>query len=374
MYRFQNCPDRIRYVLKHVLMLSVGYYWLYLEFTSPGTELCSCWVGANHHWAFGSCHSYSTTVCCHLPVRISASLPFGLSVCRDMAERHWRFEFLLGCWQSNFSCYDTSSGLSGIPLQLGSCAWFNVIIQHPKSSVHTNYFSFHHRVAYMILATSNILLGGFCSPESNISKFNKVWWVFPDPLKYVVLYTTSGIRYRLRCYSKWRQRTKLETVSELRTLPSNHRNEKPIVLASESKPERQHEQYGSFLSYDLLMLIVRELHYVDVINLSLASRSLRDALLPRADIAARTQALKIYTCEVRKSECSICGNQICPVSSHQRVMRSLLIHWYSHAQRSTSVTKHRHFVTSRNAEPNALNATIVEFVLLENPTTHSLAV
>ena len=199
-------------------------------------------------------------------------------------------------------------------------------------------------------------------------------WLYPNPLKHIVLYTTSGFRYRVRYFSKSRQKTKLETVSELQTLPSNHRHKLSIVLSSESKPERQHEQYGSFLSYDLLMLIVRELHYVDVINLSLASRNLRDALLPRADIAARTQALKIYTCEVRKSECSICGNQICPVCQYQRAMRSLLIHWYSHARRSASVTKQRHLVTFRNAESNALNAIIEKFVWLGNPSTHTLAV
>ena len=316
MYKLQDCSNGIRYVLRHIIILCVGYYLLYLELSSLGTDPYSCGVGANHHWTFGSCHSYFTTVCCHLPIRISASFPFRLSLCRDMAECHWRVELLLGCWQSKLSCYDTSSGLSVIPLQLGSWGWFNVIIQHPKSCVHTNRFSFHHRVAYLILATSNILLGGFCSPESNISGVQKKWWVYPDPLKHVVFYTTSGIRYRLRYYSKWRQRTKLETVYELQTLPSNLRNEKSIVLASVLKPERQHEQYGSFLSYDVLMLVVRELHFVDVINLSLASRGLRDALLPRADIAARTQALKIYTCEVRKSECSICGNQICPVGRY----------------------------------------------------------
>ena len=55
------------------------------------------------------------------------------------------------------------------------------------------------------------------------------------------------------------------------------------------------------------MLIVRELHFVDVINLSLASRSLRDALFPKADVAARTQALRSYTCESEKSECRRCG-------------------------------------------------------------------
>ena len=124
---------------------------------------------------------------------------------------------------------------------------------------------------------------------------------------------TSKIRYRLRYSSKLRRKKKSEVVSELHTLPSNYKNEEAIVLALGSMPEAPDLQFGSFINYDLLMLIVRELHFVDVINLSLASRGVRDALFPKADVAARTQALKSYTCEGSKSECSICGIQICPV-------------------------------------------------------------
>lgn len=168
-------------------------------------------------------------------------------------------------------------------------------------------------------------------------------------------------------------RGKLETVSRLRTLPANHRNEDSSVLAFESQPESQHQRYGSFPSYDLLMLIIRELHYVDVINLSLASRGLRNALLLRADVAARTQALRNCTCEGSKSECSICGNQICSVRQYERATRSLLILWFSHAQRSATVPTQRHFVTSRVAELSAPNATIIKFVWLGNLSTHTLA-
>lgn len=38
-----------------------------------------------------------------------------------------------------------------------------------------------------------------------------------DPLKRIGIYPTSLVRYSLRYYSKLRQRTKLEAVSELRT-------------------------------------------------------------------------------------------------------------------------------------------------------------
>ena len=151
----------------------------------------------------------------------------------------------------------------------------------------------------MVRAAFNLLLGGFCNPEDSND-------VADCPFERIVIYTASPVIYSLRYYSKLRQRTKLETVSELRTLPSNRR-------------------CSSFLNYDLLMLIVRELHFVDVINLSLASRDLRDALFPKADVAARTQALRSYTCEGSKYECSKCGIQICTVRRYERVTRSLLI-------------------------------------------------
>lgn len=162
---------------------------------------------------------------------------------------------------------------------------------------------------YLICAAFNILLGGFCSPENSITPTD---WS-PAPFKRIVLYTTSKIRYRLRYYSKLRRKKKLEVVSELLTLPSNHKNEESIVLAFGSMPGTPDQRFSSFINYDLLMLIVRELHFVDVINLSLASRGLREALFPKTDVAARTRALRSYTCEGSKSECSICGIQICPV-------------------------------------------------------------
>ena len=59
------------------------------------------------------------------------------------------------------------------------------------------------------------MLGGFCSPEHCIDDAD----LYPDPLKRLVIYTTFPLRYSLRYYSKLRRRTKLEMISELRTLP-----------------------------------------------------------------------------------------------------------------------------------------------------------
>lgn len=157
----------------------------------------------------------------------------------------------------------------------------------------------------------NILLGGLCRPVNG-----RDW--SPSLFKRIFLYTTSRIGYRLRYRSKLRQRTTLGAGFELRTLPSNHKNEG-------SMPESRHERYISFLNYDVLMLIVRELHFVDVINWSQASRGMRDAPLPETGIAARTQALRSHTCRSHKFECSICKIQIFHVRQNEREIRLLLI-------------------------------------------------
>ena len=72
---------------------------------------------------------------------------------------------------------------------------------------------------YLTCAAFNIILGGFCSPEHCIDDAD----LYPDPLKRLFIYTNFPLRYSLRYYSKLRRRTKIETVSELRTLPSNRR-------------------------------------------------------------------------------------------------------------------------------------------------------
>ncbi|KAF2734071.1 hypothetical protein EJ04DRAFT_437684 [Polyplosphaeria fusca] len=64
--------------------------------------------------------------------------------------------------------------------------------------------------------------------------------------------------------------------------------------------------------YDIFMLVAPHLHYVDVANLSLVSKSVRDAVLPAQEIAQRTAHLKRYTCRPESRQiCWICTKQIC---------------------------------------------------------------
>jgi hypothetical protein len=71
---------------------------------------------------------------------------------------------------------------------------------------------------------------------------------------------------------------------------------------------------ANFLCHDILMLIAEQAHYIDLINLSMTSRSLRQAILPPSEIGARSERLRIHACENgTKSQCWVCNIQICEV-------------------------------------------------------------
>lgn len=65
-------------------------------------------------------------------------------------------------------------------------------------------------------------------------------------------------------------------------------------------------------TYDMLILVAQELHYLDVINLSYVSKSVRESVLPAEDFDRRIAVFRTYTChDMEKSRCWVCANQIC---------------------------------------------------------------
>jgi hypothetical protein len=68
--------------------------------------------------------------------------------------------------------------------------------------------------------------------------------------------------------------------------------------------------------YDMLMLVAEDLHYADILNLSLTSKSVRESVLPAEDYDKRLKHFRRYTCESSsRTQCWVCTNQICTVSS-----------------------------------------------------------
>lgn len=67
--------------------------------------------------------------------------------------------------------------------------------------------------------------------------------------------------------------------------------------------------------YDVLSLISRQLHHIDVINLSLVSKHVHKAIFPNSMLDDRSQRLRLYTCDSdKKALCWACSTQICRVS------------------------------------------------------------
>ncbi|KAF1999891.1 hypothetical protein P154DRAFT_535133 [Amniculicola lignicola CBS 123094] len=93
--------------------------------------------------------------------------------------------------------------------------------------------------------------------------------------------------------------------------------------------------------YDILMLVTEDLHYADIINLSLTSKSVREAVLPAQDYDYRVGHFKRYTCNREsKQDCWVCTQQICtgcaqypsipfwPVHHHIEVCRAFCTSCY----------------------------------------------
>jgi hypothetical protein len=72
------------------------------------------------------------------------------------------------------------------------------------------------------------------------------------------------------------------------------------------------------LLYDIVVLIAPKVHYVDLVNLSMVSKRVRATMFPTTKEKGQNRHLRLYSCcGNRKSECWICGIQICNVSSHE---------------------------------------------------------
>jgi hypothetical protein len=70
------------------------------------------------------------------------------------------------------------------------------------------------------------------------------------------------------------------------------------------------------LIWDILLLVSKHLHYADVVSLSMASKQMRNAILPPVERVTRLRQLKMHTLDrVSGLECDICQAPICPVQS-----------------------------------------------------------
>lgn len=62
-----------------------------------------------------------------------------------------------------------------------------------------------------------------------------------------------------------------------------------------------------------IVSIASNLHYSDIVSISLTSKSMNTAVFPRDRRPERIERISIASCEEDKSECWSCGVEICNV-------------------------------------------------------------
>ncbi|ORY16586.1 hypothetical protein BCR34DRAFT_584250 [Clohesyomyces aquaticus] len=121
----------------------------------------------------------------------------------------------------------------------------------------------------------------------------------------------TSFRYRLRLAGRWTWNKTSFATSKVITMgihlprylrKSKTTDEKLAQLLLASEP------------YDILQLIAGQLHYVDLVNLSLVSKRVRAAIFPSLEDSAEDRQLRFYSCEGdKKTACWTCGIQVCQV-------------------------------------------------------------
>lgn len=70
------------------------------------------------------------------------------------------------------------------------------------------------------------------------------------------------------------------------------------------------------LPYEIVSMIARNVHHADLVSASQSFRLLRGRLFGTGDdVVGRLNALREVSCQPRKSTCSVCRSQVCPVSA-----------------------------------------------------------
>ncbi|KAF2788288.1 hypothetical protein K505DRAFT_366603 [Melanomma pulvis-pyrius CBS 109.77] len=115
--------------------------------------------------------------------------------------------------------------------------------------------------------------------------------------------------------------------------------------------EAEPTKLADFLGiYDILMLVVEDLHYTDIVNLSLASKSVREAVLPAEDYERRLNHFRMYTCESdSKEQCWVCTNQICYSCTRRPIFKQTTP--YHHLDVCNPYCTHCYKVLTRTPRP-----------------------
>lgn len=168
----------------------------------------------------------------------------------------------------------------------------------------------------MALALFKVLLNCILNiPKGLLIVLAAILWLIPEyffrclPIKFKAE-VRFGRRYALKSGLGIEQKAELE-VNELKNVYRDSKRSKHRYNGGSCSPTPLSDFLGI---YDMLMAVTEELHYSDVLNLSLVSKGVRHAVLPTEYFEQRRAAFLRYTCAGEKGEsCWLCRKQICIV-------------------------------------------------------------
>jgi hypothetical protein len=146
--------------------------------------------------------------------------------------------------------------------------------------------------------------------------FAPLYWIPLLLFRFLPISVKSRVRFARRYVAKAGQGMEEKSEVQLKTLTKKYNGRGEIGVYA-GKGNGEPANLAEFLGiYDMLILLVENLHYVDLVNLGLVSRSVREAILPSDAYAQRMVHFKMYTCHRKgKRKCWICEMQICSVSA-----------------------------------------------------------
>ncbi|SPQ24447.1 da038d89-998d-401d-ba4c-a4be060dff2c [Thermothielavioides terrestris] len=183
-------------------------------------------------------------------------------------------------------------------------------------------------ILYLLCGVFNILLGfgGVAHsgpgsrtafglpPQYDIDLFG---WMFGPlrcllkPVVYVYKHLRASLYFACRYVSKYMSRKKKLTLRPTKHLrpPKNAKGESG-------------NHGGPRLPLELAIMIVRELHYADLVNLSRSSKALRAVFFGSRSPEQAMKDLRPFVCggEISCARCAVCKIQICPGCEHRALI------------------------------------------------------
>lgn len=122
----------------------------------------------------------------------------------------------------------------------------------------------------------------------------------------------APVRTARRCAVKTVVRVEQKTEFALKELKTGVFNKKN-PMARYKGAQGESTPLAQFLGvYDILMMVIPYLHFVDAVNLASVSKSVRNSVLPSDDLYRRLVLFETLTCsEANRVPCWVCSSQTC---------------------------------------------------------------